>query len=361
MNSELFNPLSLARGPKLSNRLLLAPLTSEQSHADGVLSEADMRWIENCSRNGYSMIMTGAANVQENGKTFKGQPGIYHDRHLPGLQRMADIIRSHGSVSSVQLHHGGMRAGIAGFTPAGQIVGPSENETYGARALTLSEVEQLRDDFILAALRAEKAGFDGAEVHGAFGWILSQFLSPELNKREDCYGGDTENRARLIFEIIDGIRSACKPGFQIGLRLSFERYGMRFEDILYVSERAIREGNIDYLDLAPWDVKKMMGDGQYAEKSALELFTSIPRGAVKIGASGKIMSAKDAESVMSAGLDFVMIGRAAVLQNDFPEQVRKNPGYVTPPLPVTSGYLKKQGLSENFIDYMRKWDGFVAD
>ncbi|MGM8876960.1 hypothetical protein ACS6OA_22425 [Enterobacter hormaechei subsp. steigerwaltii] len=171
----------------------------------------------------------------------------------------------------------------------------------------------------------------------------------------------TINRARLIFEIIDGIRSACKPGFQIGLRLSFERYGMRFEDILYVSERAIREGNIDYLDLAPWDVKKMMGDGQYAEKSALELFTSIPRGAVKIGASGKIMSAKDAESVMSAGLDFVMIGRAAVLQNDFPEQVRKNPGYVTPPLPVTSGYLKKQGLSENFIDYMRKWDGFVAD
>ena len=357
MKPDLFTPLTLPRGPELANRLLLAPLTNQQSHDDGTASDADFRWIESCARSGYSMIMTCAANVQAHGKAFKGQLGIWNDDQLPGLTRMADIIRRHGGVSSVQLHHGGMRAG---FNLPGYAVGPTANAAYASRGLTQAEVGQLRDDFVSAALRAQKAGFDGAEVHAAFGWILSQFLSPTLNNRHDSYGGSLENRARLIFEIIDGIRDACRSDFQIGLRLSLERYGMRFEDVLYVAQRALQEGKIDYLDLAPWDIDKVMEEGEFAGQRAIDVFARLPRGAAKLGASGKIMSASKARDALDAGLDFVMIGRAAILQNDFPHQLLQDPDYVAPDLPVTAGYLTHQGLSQDFINYMRNWEGFVA-
>jgi 2,4-dienoyl-CoA reductase-like NADH-dependent reductase (Old Yellow Enzyme family) len=145
--------------------------------------------------------------------------GIYGDHHLEGLAHLAEAIRENGCLSAVQLHHGGYRARFHG---TGMPVGPSDHPVYSARGLSPSEVEQLRDDFIAAAKRA---GFDGVEVHAAFGWIITQFLSPTLNRRKDRYGGDLEGRSRLLFEIINDIRSSCRSAFQIGLRLSMERYG----------------------------------------------------------------------------------------------------------------------------------------
>lgn len=359
MNDPLFRPLSLMRGPELKNRLLLAPLTNQQSEVDGTASPADFDWIERVARGGYSMIMACAANVQENGKTFKNQLGIWNDDQLPGLRQMSDLIHTQDAVSSIQLHHGGFRAGFN--LKGGRSVGPSDNLTYNARGLTRAEVHQLRDDFIAAACRAQKAGFDGAEVHGAFGWILSQFLSFTLNQRTDEYGGSRENRARLIIEIIEGIRRECSQGFQIGLRLSFERYGMDFEDILYVARKCLAEDLIDYLDLAPWDVKLMLESGNYAGKRAIDVFAGLPRGRVKLGASGKLMSANDAREVLEAGLDFVMIGRAAILEANFPERVKNDLNHTSPSLPVTEAYLRKNGLSNDFINYMRQWDSFVSD
>ena len=85
---------------------------------------------------------------------------------------------------------------------------PSDNEEFNARALSISEVEKLRDDFIEAAIRSEKAGFDGVELHCAHGYILAQFLSPEINLRNDQYGQSLSNRSRLLYEIIDGVREA---------------------------------------------------------------------------------------------------------------------------------------------------------
>ena len=105
------------------------------------------------------------------------------------------------------LHHAGMRspAELIGEPP----LCPSDNEETGARAMTTEEVEQLREDFIVAAERAEKAGFEGVEIHGAHGYILAQFLSGKINQRQDQYGGSLENRGRLIRDIIDGVRHRC--------------------------------------------------------------------------------------------------------------------------------------------------------
>ena len=96
--------------------------------------------------------------------------GIYGDHHLKGLARVAAAIRENDCLSFVQLHHGGYRAR---FHDTGTPVGPSDHPVYGARGLSLSEVEELRDDFIAAAKRAERAGFEGVEVHAAFGWIIT--------------------------------------------------------------------------------------------------------------------------------------------------------------------------------------------
>ncbi|KAH0349155.1 NADH:flavin oxidoreductase/NADH oxidase, partial [Aureobasidium melanogenum] len=353
---DLFKPLAFKRGPSLKNRMILAPLTNWQSNVDGTVSKEDEHWLQQCVKGGFSMIMTAAANVHADGKTFPGQLGIYHDRHLEGLKRVADMIRENGATSSVQLHHGGARAQKSlGSDP----VGPSAVPEMGVRALSLEDVETLRDDYVRAAKRAEMAGFDGVEVHAAFGWVLSQFLSPTYNYRTDRYGGSLENRARLLFEVIDRIRATCRPDFQIGLRLSMERHGLHLKDIRDVAARAMKEEQIDYLDLAPWDFRKLAQDDPYQGQTLLSVFTDLPRSSVRLGVSGKILGAQDAADALAAGCDFVMIGKAAILQSDFPQRVEMDHQYHAPALPVTRDYLKEQGLSANFIAYMETWDGFV--
>ncbi|RSM12062.1 hypothetical protein CEP52_002579 [Fusarium oligoseptatum] len=353
----LFQPLPLKRGPPLKHRLLLAPLTNWQCNDDGTIPDEEVEWLTRCAIGGFSMVMTCAANVHPFGKVFPGQMGIYSDKHLAGLRRVADAIRKHGAISSVQLHHAGGRAST---DMAGTVVGPSEIPSLGVLGLSLQEVEQLREDFIIAALRAETAGFDGVEVHSAFGWIFMQFLSPAFNRRTDHYGGSLENRSRFLFEVIDGIRTRCRPDFQIGLRISMERYGMELGEVRDVCARALREEQIDYLDLAVWDYTKRSQEKGFEGRTLLSVFTELPRSNVRLGASGKIMNAQQALEVLDGGCDFVMLGKAAILQSSFPKHVKDDVDYQLPKLPVTEAYLKRQGLSPKFVQYMRTWEGFVA-
>jgi 2,4-dienoyl-CoA reductase-like NADH-dependent reductase (Old Yellow Enzyme family) len=353
---KLFEPLSFARGAPMKNRFMLAPLTNQQSHADGRLSGEEFHWLTMRAQGGFGLTMTAAAHVQTAGQGFPGQVGIFSDDHLEGLTRLATALRAAGSLSAVQLHHAGNRSpkDLVG-TP----LCPSDHAETGARGLTLPEVEQLRDDFIAAAKRAEKAGFDGIEVHGAHGYILAEFLSAEINRRDDRYGGTVENRSRIIFEIIDGIRATCRSDFQIGLRLSPERFGLKLAEIRDVAAEALRQEKIDYLDMSLWDVAKEPVEEEHQGRTLMRYFTDLPRGNVRLGVAGKIMSAKAAVEVLEAGCDFALIGRAAILRHDFPERIRRDAAYVSPSLPVTAQHLRDEGLSTSFVDYMKGWPGFV--
>ena len=356
MASHLAEPLRLARGPALRNRFVLSPMTNCQSHADGTLSEDEYHWLTMRAEGGFGLTMTCAAHVQAVGQGFPGQLGIFGDQHLEGLTRLAAGLKAAGSVSAAQLHHAGIRA------PKAQVpvpVGPSDDAETGARALSTVEVEALRDDFIAAAKRAEVAGFDGVEVHGAHGYVLAQFLSSEVNHRQDLYGGSLENRARLLFEVIDGIRSQCRADFQIGVRLSPERFGLQLPEIRDVAAEMMQQGAVDYLDLSLWDVFKEPMDQAFAGRTLLSVFTELPRHGVALGAAGKIMDAADAEAVMQAGCDFVLIGRGAILRHDFPQRVLADPAYTSPALPVTAGHLAQEGLGPVFVDYLKGWTGFV--
>ena len=136
--TDLLQPLTFPRGPAMKNRFMLAPLTNTQSGDDGVLSEEEFHWLTMRSAGGFGLTMTCAAHVQEIGRGFPGQLGVFSDEHLAGLTRLADRIREDNSVSIVQLHHAGMRSprDLIGEAP----VCPSVNEEFGARALDTDEV-----------------------------------------------------------------------------------------------------------------------------------------------------------------------------------------------------------------------------
>ena len=354
---NLFDPVRFACGQTMRNRFMLAPMTNTQSHEDGTLSEEEFQWLTMRAKGGFGMTMTCASHVQANGKGFPGQLGIYDDSHIPGHTRLAMAIRDEGSLAVVQLHHAGIRSPRE--LVEGGPVGPSIHEKSNSRALSLEEVHKLRDDFIQAGMRAQKCGYNGVEIHGAHGYILCQFLSSKYNARKDPYGGSLENRSRLIFEIIRGIREFCGPQFLIGLRLSPERFGMRLEEIKAVCKRIIEEGLVDFLDISLWDCFKEPEETEHQGRSLLEHFTDLDFKEVRLTVAGNIRTAANCHAVIDAGVDFVSIGRAGILHHDFPELVRANENFLPIALPVSEDYLKKEGLSDRFVKYMRRWPGFV--
>jgi 2,4-dienoyl-CoA reductase-like NADH-dependent reductase (Old Yellow Enzyme family) len=356
---SLFEPLTFAHGPAMPNRFMLAPLTNLQSHPDGRLSEDEFRWLTKRAEGGFGLVMTCAAHVQAQGQGFPGQLGIFADTHLEGLTRLAAAIKRHGVVAIAQLHHAGMRSpeALIGRKP----LCPSDNAETGARGMTISEVEELTADFVAAAVRAERAGFDGVELHGAHGYVLCQFLSAEINKREDRYGGSLDDRARILFDIIDGVRARCRKDFSLGVRLSPERFGLQLGEILTLAQRLMREAKIDFLDMSLWDVFKAPVEEAYQGKSLLSYFTALDRGRVRLGAAGKIFTGENAQAARDAGLDFVVVGRAAILHHDFPRRVARDARFAPVSLPVSAQYLRNEGLGEAFIAYMRTWKGFVEE
>ena len=356
---DAFAPLTFKRGPAMKNRFMLAPLTNSQSHPDGKLSEDEFHWLTKRAEGGFGLTMTCAAHVQAVGQGFPGQLGVFGDEHLPGLTRLAETIKAEDSVAVVQLHHAGMRSPseLIGGSP----VCPSDNAEFSARALTQAEVAQLIEDFIAAAVRSEQAGFDGVELHGAHGYILCQFLSDEINQRTDRYGGSLENRARIVREIVDGIRARCRPDFNLGLRLSPERFGLKLAEITQLAQELMTEGKIDYLDMSLWDVFKEPVEPEFQGRSLMSYFTELDRGDVRLGVAGKVMSAQNVRQCLEAGVDFVLLGRAAILHHDYPQRYAADAGFVPVSLPVTREHLQVEGLGPAFINYMAGWKGFVRE
>ena len=356
--SKLFEPLTFTRGPAMKNRFMLAPLTNLQSHADGTLSDAEFKWLTMRADGGFGLTMTCAAHVQAIGQGFPGQLGVFDDRHIAGLSRLAQAIKAQDSVAICQLYHGGMRApeDVTGKQP----VCPSDNEKTGARALSSGEVKQVVADFVTAAARAERAGYDGVEIHGAHGYLLCQFFSSTINQRDDEYGGSLENRYRILFEIIAGVRERCRDDFIVGVRLSPERFGMKLDEVTQLAQRLFDAGQIDFLDMSLWDVFKEPHEEARQGKSLLSYFTELDRKDVRLGIAGKIRTPEEAQQAIDGGVDWIMLGRAAILHHDFPMRMQNDPDFAPVRLPVTKEHLAAEGVSPEFVKYLSSWRGFVA-
>ena len=356
---NLADTVTFAHGPAMSNRFMLAPLTNMQSHPDGTLSDEEHHWLTMRAGGGFGLTMTCAAHVQRVGQGFPGQLGTFSDDHVSGLARLARDIVARDSVAIVQLHHAGNRSpkDLIGTDP----VCPSDDPTTGARALSTAEVEQLSEDFVAAAVRCRDAGFHGIELHGAHGYMICQFLSAETNRRTDAYGGPLVNRSRLLLDVIDGIRARCGDDFQIGVRLSPERFGMVIDESRELFGWLVDGGKVDMIDMSLWDCFAHAKDESWADRRLLDVFAELPRGKVRLAVAGKLYGGPDITRAIDAGADIVALGRAAILHHDFPRLVAADPNVMMRPLPVTADELRAEGLSDGFVGYMRSWPGFVAD
>lgn len=191
----MFSPLSLRPGRTAPNRVWLAPLTNMQSHQDGTCSPEERRFLGYRSDGGFGLVMTCAAHVAQDRKAWSGELGIHDDSMLPGLRRLAERIHSPEGAAEgaprplacVQLFHGGLRASEAvSGTPTWS---PSAYEEPGvppSRAATEADIHRVIGQFTAAARRAAAAGFDAVELHGAHGYLLSQFQSTVYNQRTEA-------------------------------------------------------------------------------------------------------------------------------------------------------------------------------
>ena len=356
--TSLTTPLPIERGPAWAHRITLAPLTNLQSHADGTLSDDELDWLVARGEGGFAMVMTCAAHVSPEGQCWDGQLGVWDDRFLPGLTRLADALRATGTTSCVQLQHGGMRA--SGDLSGHQPVAPWDDEAKGARALGTAEVERVVRDFVEAAVRCERAGFDGVQVHGAHAYLLAQFLDARSNHRTDAYGGSPENRARVFHEVVDGIRAATGPDFQVGMRLTPERSGIALAESTALAEQLMTSGAIDHLDMSLWDVRKAPFETAY-DGLLIDQFTALERGRTRLGVAGGVESAADAQWCLDRGADFVTVGTAGIVHHDFARRALADPAFEMASRPVSREHLRGERLGPDFIEYLAAgWGDLVA-
>ena len=227
--------------------------------------------------------------------------------------------------------------------------------------MTLDEIKKTEAAFIEAAVLSERAGFDGMEIHGAHGYLLCQFLSAEINRREDEYGGELSNRTRIIDNIISGIKQSCGSKFSLALRLSPSRFGIEMDEIISYYKRLCASQALDFIDMSLWDVFQEVEDGPYQGERLVDVFSNLERGDTKLTVAGKIMTAQHVQAVLDAGVDFVALGRAGILHHDWPKKYASQASFESISTPVSKLHLEAEGLGPKFIEYMSTWAGFVEE
>lgn len=356
----LDRPLTLRGGLVIPNRIAVAAMTNLQSHPDGLLSDEELAWLARRADGGFGLVATCAAYVALDGKAWPGELGIDREACLPGLTRLAARLHEGGATGMVQLFHGGVRADPA---LTGQPTWSASTWTEDApgftppRTGTLDDIGRTIDAFAAAAARAETAGFDGVELHGAHGYLLSQFLSRTMNPRTDGWGGDLAGRARLVREVTRAVRSRVSSRFAVGVRLSFEDFGqargMDLDDNLQVA-RWLAEDGADFIHASMWDVTR--NTAKRPDEHLLPLARAVLPKDVALIAAGKIWTRAEGEAVLAKGADMIALGRSAILNPDWP----KHPDDPARP-PMTKAELAKRGVSPTFAQYLTRWKNFVAD
>lgn len=218
---RLFQPLQTGN-LSLKNRIVMPAMGTGYGTPDGQVTQRSIDYYEARAQGGVGTIIVEVTCVQPPiGKSTPNELAIDQDRYIPGLRKLAQAIQRHGARALIQLHHAGIAAPTR-FTGL-QPVGPSPVTRPGGdppRELTKEEIEELVACFARGAVRAQKAGFDGVEIHGAHRYIFAQFLSRTWNRRQDEYGGDLENRARFLLDTVRAIRQATGSSFPLWCRIN---------------------------------------------------------------------------------------------------------------------------------------------
>ncbi|MBC9926475.1 MULTISPECIES: NADH:flavin oxidoreductase/NADH oxidase [unclassified Leucobacter] len=325
---NLFSPIRL-RDVEVRNRVWVSPMC-QYSATEGVPNDWHVVHLGAFGRGGAGLVLAEATGVVPEGRISPGCLGLWNDEQEAAFAHVAKVVHSHGAKFGIQLAHAGRKASLYRMLPGqpdGSIplstpeaptegwetVGPSAIAFPGLReprALETAEVKDIVQAFIAAAARAARAGCDVVELHGAHGYILHSFLSPLSNERTDEYGGSPENRARLLREVVRGIR-AEQPELPILVRISATEWtdgGFGIEDSKQLVGWLIEDG-ADFIDVssgANIPAKIPVGPSYQTMLAAKVREAGLP-----VGAVGMITSAAQAETILVTGqADVVFVGRA---------------------------------------------------
>jgi 2,4-dienoyl-CoA reductase-like NADH-dependent reductase (Old Yellow Enzyme family) len=356
----LLEPVRFRNGALARNRVALAAMTNRQSHADGSLGEEELRWLLRRAEGGFGIVTTCAAHVAKDGQGWPGELGVFDDGLLPGLTRLARELRERGALGFVQLYHGGLRADpeVTGC----ERWSASEHELEDrprVRAASEEDIRRVIGQFAAAARRAHEAGFDGVEIHGAHGYLLTQFLSREENRRADAWGGPLANRARLIREVTRAVRASVPDSFVVGVRVSPEDAGNAHGLDLDESVRVVRwlcEDGADYLHLSR--PLALAPSAKHPDRHTLELFRPVVPAEVLLFTAGQVWTRAEAERLLELGADVVALARSGIVNPDWP-LLAGDPQWEPRRPPLTPAELGELAVSPGFVEYLRRWQNFV--
>ena len=337
----LFTPLTL-RGLTLKNRVVISPMC-QYSAVEGIANDWHFAHLAKFAIGGAGLVFTEATAIERNGRITHGDLGIWSDAHVEPLKRIVSFIKANGAVPAMQLAHAGRKAAMqrpwhgngqlndtdrARGEDVWPIVAPSpipvDTGWLVPHELALSDIEQLKEHWRSATLRARAAGFEVIEVHGAHGYLLHEFLSPISNQRTDAYGGDRARRMRLPLEIARIVRSNWPENRPVFLRVSATDGvdgGWTVDDTV-VLVRELKSIGVDVVDCSSGGisgsataarVKRTLGfQVPFAERVRREAD-------IRTMAVGLILEPRQAEAVLHAGqADLIAIGRQALFNPNWP-------------------------------------------
>jgi len=329
---HLFEPIDL-NGFLLKNRITMSAMPTGFSCTKGYVTGKMVSYYARRAKGGASLIVVEGAAVEDRGRIYSSQLMASDDTYLSGLNELAEGIKKSGAYAVLQLQHGGrfamgsnpMSASDVSFTC------PCTRRNIVSAPMTEDDINTTITSFTNAAVLAKKAGFDMIEVGGGYGHLLSQFLSPGTNKRNDKYGGGLEGRMKLPLDIIESIKRALGDGFPIGYQLMADELlddGFSLDEAKAFSGK-LEEGGVAYLSVTCGTPESFFnGDGLFAMRSP-EGGTSQQCKDIKGGVSipvfvtGKITGVQMLEDILASGdADAVAIDRALFSDPDLPMRAR---------------------------------------
>lgn len=343
--TTIFDPIDL-RGARVRNRIWVSPMCQYSVlERDGVPTDWHLVHLGSFARGGAGLVFAEASGVTPEGRISPHDTGIWNSEQVAGWRRVTDFAHGQGAVIGLQLAHAGRKAsahpewgagGRKGTLPESeggwQTVSASDlafGEYAPPRALTTGEIQDVVDAFVGGARRALDAGFDLVEVHAAHGYLVHQFLSPLSNVRTDAYGGSLENRARLLLEIVRGIRAEVGDDVPVLVRFSATDYvegGWDEQQTATVAGWA-RDAGADLFDISSGGlvtgVHIPSGPGYQ-----VPLAESVAAGAqVRVSTVGRITEPRQAAEIVASGqADAVMLGREMLRDPHFPLRAARELG-----------------------------------
>jgi 2,4-dienoyl-CoA reductase-like NADH-dependent reductase (Old Yellow Enzyme family)/thioredoxin reductase len=326
----VFSPITI-NGMTVRNRIVVPPMDTGYGSLEHKVTDQLIAYHRRRAEGGMGLIIVEYTSVDPGGRCTDTQLGVYDDDLIPGLSRLTSAVHEHGAKIALQLHHGGVRAKPE--YSGGEIVGPSPIPDSGVgtvpRELTIPDIQGLVEAFGQAARRAQEAGFDAVEIHGAHGYLINEFLSPWFNRRDDAYGGSFEKRLRFALEVIERVREIVGPDFPVGFRIIGEEFplgsGLTLKDTTRIVPRLVEAG-IDMIHVSAGNIGPSLGRviapmamdwgfNVYAA-AAIKRVVNIP-----VITVGRITDVHLADQIVRDGhADLVAMGRASLADPEFPKK-----------------------------------------